>query len=658
MRFLQNIVCLFILLTLTTFFPTVYAQSTGTTFYVDSRSGNDTNSGTSESQPWKSLEKVKAQTYKPGDTILLKKGSVWNSTLSIQSSGIQGSPITISSYGLGDKPRIDVSKKGVFSWTQHSANIWTTPVRDNIVSINNKSAIHEKSISALDKPYEFFKDEETGTGNVYVFAPSNPSTYYGDTFQVGDKAYGLHLQNVTFIDVNNIEITGAKHYGAYVASGDSIGLSDLTVRDLYLTGIRVVNSKNVTVRKSSVVNGYEFGIQAISTTPDFITTGIKILDNTVSGFSYIGIALDGYSGTSRISSSEVSGNSSFNNGDGVYLHYSQNILVYNNELYNNRRIESYGEGYGVGIQTGSNNTIEGNIMHSNLTDGIEIWGGSPTETRPKYGVSNGNKVLRNRIFKNTRHGVHLSSDADGVVDDTVIAYNVIYQNTERGILIAHAGNTGTKILNNTTYENGAHSLWYYQSSKPEVKNNLFGPGNSVVLYSDSVSSHNGFAGAPLRWNGTTIPNDQVSSKNATFVAGVANFVDAANGDFGLKQDSPFINKGVSLGYSQDVRRRTIADTPDIGAYEYTSNLQYEGTATPNPTGVSQTCPLKSKGDANCDGKVTAFDLEVWRSEYVRDARTRQADFDSSSTCKFQDGTPKFVCLTDFEILIGTIRQQN
>lgn len=54
------------------------AASGGTTYYVDSTIGDDSNSGTSPETPWKSLDKVTATTFLPGDTILLKSGSVWN----------------------------------------------------------------------------------------------------------------------------------------------------------------------------------------------------------------------------------------------------------------------------------------------------------------------------------------------------------------------------------------------------------------------------------------------------------------------------------------------------------------------------------------------------------------------------------------------------
>ena len=48
--------------------------TSGTTYYVDANNGNDANSGTSPEQAWKSLTKVTATTFQPGDEILLKSG--------------------------------------------------------------------------------------------------------------------------------------------------------------------------------------------------------------------------------------------------------------------------------------------------------------------------------------------------------------------------------------------------------------------------------------------------------------------------------------------------------------------------------------------------------------------------------------------------------
>ena len=88
---------------------TIPSRSTlpqGQTFYVDSRQGNDTNAGTSPGMAWKSLDKVNATLFHPGDHILLRSGSVWSGQLWPKGSGAEGSPITVDMYGGGVLPTI------------------------------------------------------------------------------------------------------------------------------------------------------------------------------------------------------------------------------------------------------------------------------------------------------------------------------------------------------------------------------------------------------------------------------------------------------------------------------------------------------------------------------------------------------------------------
>ena len=54
------------------------AKATGVSYYVDSENGNDDNDGTSETKAWKSLEKVNATTFKPGDKLRFKRGCSWS----------------------------------------------------------------------------------------------------------------------------------------------------------------------------------------------------------------------------------------------------------------------------------------------------------------------------------------------------------------------------------------------------------------------------------------------------------------------------------------------------------------------------------------------------------------------------------------------------
>jgi hypothetical protein len=52
-----------------------------------------------------------------------------------------------------------------------------------------------------------------------------------------------------------------------------------------------------------------------------------------------------------------------------------------------------------------------------------------------------------------------------------------------------------------------------------------------------------------------------------------------------------------------------------------------------------TCSKKSQGDANCDGRITTIDFEIWRQEFQKTLNTKQSDFDNNGT----------VSLGDFEI---------
>lgn len=51
--------------------------ATGTTYYVDSQGGDNSNDGTAEGKAFQTLDKVNALDLAPGDTVLLKKGSVF-----------------------------------------------------------------------------------------------------------------------------------------------------------------------------------------------------------------------------------------------------------------------------------------------------------------------------------------------------------------------------------------------------------------------------------------------------------------------------------------------------------------------------------------------------------------------------------------------------
>src|ERR1035437_1628380 len=99
-----------------TFMLAVIIAATGinlaATYYVDANSGNDANSGTTTSSAWKTISKVNANSFTPGDNILFLRGCTWIGTLNCISSGTSSSPIVYGSYGSGVLPIIDANNAG------------------------------------------------------------------------------------------------------------------------------------------------------------------------------------------------------------------------------------------------------------------------------------------------------------------------------------------------------------------------------------------------------------------------------------------------------------------------------------------------------------------------------------------------------------------
>lgn len=86
--------------------PRGMAQRAPAQYYVDARAGDDANIGTNPQMAWKTLIKLNATTFQPGDSILLRAGSTWEGQLWPKGSGAEGRPIRIGQYGEGAKPAI------------------------------------------------------------------------------------------------------------------------------------------------------------------------------------------------------------------------------------------------------------------------------------------------------------------------------------------------------------------------------------------------------------------------------------------------------------------------------------------------------------------------------------------------------------------------
>jgi len=109
-------------------------------YYVDSTSGSDSNSGTSSAAPWKSLGKVNSTAFQAGETINFKRGSIWTgTTLVIDSSGVAGNPVTYQAYGTGNRPEI-VAPSGNWQTSINVTGDWNV-VKDFLLRDGHQAGI-------------------------------------------------------------------------------------------------------------------------------------------------------------------------------------------------------------------------------------------------------------------------------------------------------------------------------------------------------------------------------------------------------------------------------------------------------------------------------------------------------------------------------------
>ena len=190
---------------------------------------------------------------------------------------------------------------------------------------------------------------------------------------------------------------------------------------------------------------------------------------------------------------------------------------------------------------GSHGLVEDNEIYDNNGWGIQFY--------RSCGVVN-NNVFRNNVVSdgNVHGGLYIGSGSGN------LAYNnLLVENTGSGI---HVRGRMTKIFNNTIVHNGGRAM-HISASQAEIRNNIsYGNAQGIRNQSPDTTFSNNLCGTP----GTGCQ-----------VIGDPRFVNAAEGDYSLRSDSPAIDQGVTLSAVKtdfDGKSRPQGSAYDIGAYEF------------------------------------------------------------------------------------------
>ncbi len=196
-------------------------MASAATYYVSSSSGSDLNAGTSASSAWQTIAHVNAQTFSPGDSILFKRGDVWNESLVPPSSGSAGNPIAFDAYGTGAPPNLT----GYYAlpssgWVNVTGNAWKAPVPSTYTAVNFclfGSVWGQKvpfGTGNLTAQWDFY----LSSGYVYVYSVGNPGSFYNAPI------VPMALSNTSVININGQSWLTFQHflvnwfdeYGVYV----------------------------------------------------------------------------------------------------------------------------------------------------------------------------------------------------------------------------------------------------------------------------------------------------------------------------------------------------------------------------------------------------------------------------------------------------------
>ncbi len=384
----------------------------GISYYVDSARGNDAAPG-NENAPWKSLAKVNATQFHPGDHILFKSGSVWTGQLWPKGSGAADDPIVVDKYGGDAKPVI------------HGSGL-----AEDAVLLKNQEFWEVRNL------------EITNTG-------STPGKRRGVNLiaeNIGELHH-LYLQNLNIHDVNGTEddkVNGGIHYSAI---GDA--------KPSRFIDLRIENNRITHVDRSGIFGWSTHWIRS----KWYPSLGVVIRNNVlddIGGDGIVNVATDGAIVEYNVVSHASQRSQNYNVG--IWPWSADNTLIQYNEVYGTK---GQHDAEGFDSDWNSRNTIiQYNYSHDN-EGGFLLICNDGTQG-PEYSVGNVGTIVRYNISQNDHHrAIKLS----GSVKNTLVYNNTIYVGKDEDVdLVLHTDWTGwaadTYFYNNIFYVEGTARFSY------------------------------------------------------------------------------------------------------------------------------------------------------------------------------------------------------
>lgn len=595
------------------------SAATGTTYYVDSKDGKDSNAGTAENKAFQTLKKVNELNLEPGDTVLLKKGSVFEDQalkFTKEDSGTAEAPVKISTYGEGERPKINTNGHG--QWELNYGNPldnqnhkWKGTVSSSILiedteyleieglelTNDRNSATDTETDKAYNDAYAMDRTGVAGvakdngtvdhivlndlyihdvTGNVYNKHMTNGGIYFIVAKPTNEGETGIARYND--VQIRNCSLNKVNRWG--IAVGYTYQWGQFQTGELPDATMAKYGSSNVVIENNYLNH---VGGDAITT----MYLDRPLIQYNVSENAAEQINTKDYSKNQP--SLDANGNPNGTQGvgagrvaAGIWPWKCKNAIFQYNECFKTLNAASgNGDGQPWDADYGDGTNYQYNYSHGNTASTIMFCGPESVNNTFRYNIS---------------------------------------QNEDMGPLDP-AGNSGNcQVYNNTFYiKEGLNTIWHRSHGNGghvDMENNIFYfAGNTPVTVNDWNPSGNKTFSNNLFYNVSTYPNDA----NAVKVnAGTEVLVNPGSGPdsvaadkavrkhedpnattvfdgYKLAENSPAINAGKVVvdrnGYSidHDFFGHAITAVPEIGAAEsdaVTALVLRSNTYTISGTNVS------------------------------------------------------------------------
>lgn len=417
--------------------------------YFISPSGNDSNNGTSAATAWKTIARVNAATFAPGDVVLFEGGKTFNGMLYITSSGSNGFNIRFASYGTGRATINGGSGTAVFAYNASYITI------DSLVAAGSWNAASQ---SGNDSYGIFFYTDIPGAVKL------------GEAAVTRCEVKGFNKSGISFL--------------SWPGDGSQSGYNKITVmgNNVHDNGASGISTLGPSGTAGSTV--YAFSNVYVGYNRVHDNMGIK---SNTSSHSGNGIIIgDAAAGT-------VEYNAAYNNGwynnaasggpAAIWCYDSKNIIFQYNEAHHNGTGTGKPDGDGFDLDGGAVNCImQYNYSHDNYGAGFLLW---------EYGnprIKNSNNILRYNISQNDNTSNN-NTVYGGISVGPNCNNNLFYNNTTwsvKGSAVFVTGGTGNKFYNNIFESQGTAPAIVSTSGSFFLNNNYYNASGFRVKYAGST----------------------------------------------------------------------------------------------------------------------------------------------------------------------------